>query len=91
MQPDSLGSSYDYTVAGFDAFLTRSIDGGQTALGTDNFGAMPSQQLAFDRSQISGVLGDTMRIGRIYLNGSQSNIVMNDGENDFFFMGDDDT
>ena len=78
---------YDYTDAGLDAFLSRSIDNiSQVNLDSQ---AMPSTNMRFDFSQVSGSLGDTLRLGKIYLNGSDGNIILNDGTNDFLLMGED--
>lgn len=78
---------YSYLDAGFDSFLSRSVDDlNQVTL--DSTGPA-SRAVAFDRSQISGPMGDTMRIGNIRINGSDGNIVINDGNNDFLIMGND--
>jgi hypothetical protein len=74
---------YSYITAGFDDFLTRSIDVGVGS--TEPL----SRQIAFDRTQVSGFLGDTLQLGKISLNGSQGNIIMNDGNNDVLLIGDD--
>jgi len=83
MSPDD----YSYENAGFDGFLSRSID--QTPQVNLESQAIQTRQVAFDRAQVSGSLGDTWRIGRIHLNGAKGNIVINDGENDFFLAGED--
>jgi len=79
--------TYDLTDAGFDSFLSRSID--QTPqLNLDS--PQPSNNaVAFDRTQITGALGDTLRIGRIYFDGSNGTIIMNDGTNDVLLIGED--
>lgn len=63
---------YSYTEAGFDEYLSRSIDGPQTAA--------PALQVNFDANQISGSLGDTLRIGSIYLDGKNGSIVIYDDQ-----------
>lgn len=78
---------YDYTVSGFDGFLSRSIDS-ISMTNLDSAGPR-SNQMAFDRNLVSGSLGDTLRIGKIYLNGSDGNIIMNDGGNDVLLIGND--
>ena len=89
MQPgNTTPQRYDYSLAGFGAFLTRSIDDtGQSGLSVD--APIQSRAVAFDRQQTSGSFGDTLRIGRIYLNGAEGNIVMNDGEVNRFLLGED--
>lgn len=84
---DTKTEDYNYETAGFDSFLTRSIDSVQQ-INLDS--PIPiNNTLRFDSTQISGALGDTMRLGRIFLNGAQGNIILNDGVNDFLLMGDD--
>jgi hypothetical protein len=77
---------YDYTMAGFDAFLSRSID----SAGTPSLGVTgTSRAIAFDKQSVGGAFGDTVRIGRINLNGAEGNITLTDGENVTFIVGDD--
>lgn len=79
--------SYSYTEAGFDSFLSRSIDN-LTQVNLDSQGPQ-STQMRFDSAQVSGALGDTLRLGKVKLNGAQGNITINDGNNDFFLVGDE--
>lgn len=80
-------SAYDYTTAGFDAFLSRSVDDlAQTNLDS---GGPVSQSVAFDRNQISGMLGDTFTVGNININGAEGNIIISDGQNDRLLLGED--
>lgn len=68
---------YDYNSAGFDNFLSRSIDNlNQTNL--DSQGPI-STQFRFDSAQISGALGDRFTIGNILFDGSEKRITMTDG------------
>lgn len=68
MSPD-----YNYESAGFDAYLSRSIDNvGQSA--------PQAMQVNFDQNQISGSLGDTLRIGSIFLDGKAGSIVIYDDQ-----------
>lgn len=76
---------YDLTDAGFDSFLSRSVD--QTPQLNLDSPQPYNNAVAFDRTQISGPLGDTMRVGKIYLNGADGNIIMNDGTNDRLLIG----
>lgn len=52
---------YDYTLAGFDAFLDRSIDGND-AYTLDDRPNIANQQINYDQSQVSGKLGSTLQI-----------------------------
>lgn len=83
----------DYVAAGFDNFLSRSIDNNpQNNLDSPS---PPNNAVAFDRTQATGSLGDSFRIGgtqgSISFNGSEGNIIGNDGQNDFFILGQDGT
>ena len=77
----------DYTDSGFDGFLSRSVDD-NPRVNLDSRGPV-STQMSFDRSQVSGMLGDTLQIGGIRL--EKKAIIINDGENDFFIAGDDES
>lgn len=60
---------YDYTTAGFDSFLTRSID----STGTLNLAqatVSQTQEINYDQSPASGSLGNILKIGNIQLDGS---------------------
>lgn len=79
--------NYSYIDAGFDSFLSRSIDGlAQVNL---NSPGPASRQISFDQAQLSGAIGDNIRVGNISINGSAGNITANDGTNDFFILGDE--
>jgi hypothetical protein len=75
----------DYTNEGFDNFLSRSIDD----LSQANLSATGPQtnSMRYDSSQISGMLGDTLQIGKIRLENTR--IIVNDGNNDFLLIGED--
>lgn len=79
--------SYDYSNAGLDSFLSRSIDD-ISQVNLDSTGPR-SSAIRYDDSQQSGMMGDMIRIGKITLNGQDGNIVGNDGTNDFFIIGED--
>lgn len=72
---------YDYSMAGFDPFLSRSIDAtmGQSGLGQNVPSA--SRAMAFDRQQTTGMLGDVFTVGNITINGAEGTITVSDGEN----------
>jgi hypothetical protein len=77
----------DYETSGFDAFLSRSIDD-VSQVNLDSQGPQ-TNAIRYDDRQVDGMLGDTLQIGKIRLNGSQGNITGNDGGNDFFLLGDE--
>lgn len=80
-----MNSDSDYTSSGFDKFLSR----GESTLQGNLDQQLPNNAVSFDRTQISGALGDTLRIGKIYLNGATGTIVLNDGSNDVLVIGSD--
>ena len=80
MNPD-----YDYTQAGFDSFLSRSIDN-LSQVNLDSQGPR-STAIRYDSAQVSGMLGDSLQIGGVRIN--RTNIIINDGSNDFLLMGED--
>lgn len=66
----------DYTDSGFDGFLSRSIDNlSQVTL--DSQGPVSTSQ-RFDSTQVSGMLGDTLQIGSILLDGASGKITITD-------------
>lgn len=81
--------NWDYIAAGFDKFLSRGD--------TPNLSGSLDQEvtvnnaIAFDRGQVSGAFGDTVRIGNILLDGANSRIIMNDGTNDVLLIGNDES
>jgi hypothetical protein len=74
---------YDYSKAGFDGFLNRSIDNNQNSMST--LGFLPAistgQQVNYDQMQVTGSLGDHLQIGNITLDGSNGRISIFDAEN----------
>jgi hypothetical protein len=85
-----MNSDNDYSTSGFDKFLSRSSQSLQGPLDQEN---IQNNAASFDRTQVSGVVGDTFRTtktsqqgildGEIVLNGvlTIGNIVI-DGVND---------
>lgn len=57
----------DYTDAGFDSFLSRSIDS-QPQANLDTGGPV-STQMRYDSSQSTGSVGDSFAVGNIIING----------------------
>lgn len=75
----------DYSDSGFDGFLSRSVDDiAQSNL--DSPGPLGTQ-MSFDRSQVSGFMGDTLQIGKTHIN--NTNITVDDGSNTRVVIGDD--
>ena len=74
-----LQDRYTYQNAGFNAFMLRSMKsnpGAQTVAGgisRGNGGA-----LAFDRTQIEGMLGDKLKVGRLVLDGQAGRLIVLD-------------
>lgn len=66
---DSSEDRYDYLAAGFDNFLSRSVDGVQQV--SLNSPGPVSTQMRFDSVQVSGSLGDILSVGRITIDGRQ--------------------
>lgn len=79
---------YDLTDSGFDGFMSRSVDG-SPAINLDS-PTPPQNSVAFDRTQVTGPLGDSFVIGNITLDGSAGTIILNDGTNDRLLIGDGD-
>lgn len=69
---------YDYSNAGLDSFLSRSID----SLPQANLSSQGplSTQTRFDFSQISGGMGDNYRMGGIGMSARDSSITLNNGQ-----------
>lgn len=94
MNPDD----YDYNAAGFDNFMSRSVDN-NSQINLDS-PAPPNNATAFDRTQVGGTIGDIFRTGDVGqtgdLTGDISLIgtfkigrITLDGENDNITLTDD--
>lgn len=69
---------YDYTKAGFNSFLTRSIESDTApSLGAS---LVTTRRIEFDRQAVGSQLGDTYRIGLIQVNGRDGNIIVPDAD-----------
>lgn len=76
----------DYNAAGFDNFMSRSID--QTPQINLDSPAPPNNAVAFDRTQTTGPLGDTFRVGNMLLDGVSGRIsVFDDSGNEVVRIG----
>lgn len=80
-----MNDTYNYETAGFDGFLSRSID--NLTRPTLSAPGPVTTQIRYDSAGISGMLGDTLQIGNIRLENTR--IVINDGTNDFLLMGEE--
>lgn len=78
-------AQYDYNDAGFDSFLSRSIDN-LTQINLDSQGPV-STQMKFDTAQVSGMVGDTLQIGQVRIN--RDNITLSDENNTRLLIGRD--
>lgn len=77
--------SYDYIEAGFDGFLSRSIDD-TSQINLDSTGPQGRSQ-AYDRTQVSGLLGDTLRMGSISMVGKEGSLLVTDDSNKRVLVG----
>lgn len=81
-----MNPSYSYQDSGFDKFLSRSID--DLVQSNLSQGGPVSQSIAYDRNQISGQLGDVLRIGSIELDGVKGRIsIFDESGNEVVRMG----
>ena len=66
----STAKPYSYQEAGFNRFFRRTLGSNAQAVSLrSSSSATSSNQLNFDELQVSGSLGDTLKIGLITLNG----------------------
>lgn len=72
-----MNPSYSYTDAGFDSFLSRSIDNLPQA-NLDSQGPQ-STAIRYDSSQLTGAIGDSFNLGGIKLSGKDNAVTLNDG------------
>ena len=70
---------YSYENAGFDGFLSRSIDQ-LSQVNLDSPGPS-TNQIRYDASQTSGILGDKFKIGNILFDGKESRVVLTSDDN----------
>lgn len=68
---------YDLTDAGFDSFLSRSVD--QTPQLNLDSPQPYNNALPFDRTQVTGSQGDTYKMGGVSIAAQDSSITLNDG------------
>lgn len=68
---------HTYRDAGYNRFFSRSINSLMDVSSLSrisNQGGGNNRTLNFDQLQVSGGLGDTLRIGRIFINGAKGQI-----------------
>lgn len=78
-------AQYDYNDAGFDGFLSRSIDN-LTQINLDSQGPV-STQMKFDSAQVSGMVGDSLKVGNIVIDGVTGRISIFDGNEETVRIG----
>lgn len=74
---------YDYLAAGFNPFMSRSIDAAAAI-------AVPSgvREINYDQQQVSGSLGSTLRVGNISIDGVTGRIsIYDDNTNEVVRIG----
>ena len=80
-----------YYKSGFNSFLDRSISSQTIQVQTleDITLGIGRNELAFDRMQISGSLGDKIQIGgsNVIIDGGNKRIIINDGNVDRIIIG----
>lgn len=67
-----MANTYDYSDAGFDGFLSRSVDN-TSQNNLDSQGPI-TQSIRYDSQQVSGSMGDTFRVGKILIDGVKGRI-----------------
>lgn len=85
MNPTS-GGDYTYESAGFDGFMSRSID--DVAQVTLDSPGPDTTAVRYDSAQISGALGNSLTIGSIVIDGVKGRISIFDGANEVVRLGD---
>lgn len=76
----------DYRAAGFDDFLSRSVD--QTPQANLDSQGPISNSVPFDRTQVSGPVGDTIQVGGMKLDSKENSLTLNDAT---FYINDQNT
>lgn len=80
---------HDYESAGFNGFFRRSLGSNPGATTLRALNGASSRTLNFDNQQVSGSLGDTLRVGVIYLDGKSGRFkIVDDQTNEVVRLGD---
>ena len=69
---------YTYEQAGFNAFLLRSMKSNPGARTLASGVSQGSSNIAFDRLQAEGMLGDKIQVGRLVLDGVSGRMIVLD-------------
>lgn len=78
--------AYDYTYSGLDSFLSRSID--ETPQSNLEAAGPTSMSVPFDRMQVSGSIGNVIRVGNIQIDGVVGRIMFFDEDgSEYLRMG----
>lgn len=73
-------NTHDYQDAGFNRFYRRSLGSSADSASLNSLPPSNNRGINFDNSQISGAMGDNVRVGTIVLNGKIGRIsVFEDG------------
>lgn len=78
---DQDNQKHTYREVGFNRFFRRSITSNPNAINLRSLGGGNTRQLNFDNAQVSGSLGDVLRIGRILLDGKLGRESIHDERN----------
>ncbi len=80
---------HTYTEVGINSFFRRSQMRNPDATNLKSLGGGGGRQLNFDNQQVSGSLGDILRIGRILLDGKLGRqSIMDERQNEVLRLGD---
>lgn len=80
---------HTYREVGFNRFFRRSINSNPDAVNLNGVGGGATRQMKFDDMQVSGSLGDILRIGRILLDGKLGReSIMDERNNEVLRLGD---
>lgn len=86
---DNKNGPYTYRDAGFNRFFRRSLGSDPNTVTLKSIPGGGGRQLKFDDLQVSGSLGDTLRIGRIPLDGKLGRIsILDERDNEVLRLGD---
>ena len=81
-----MSNDYDYIQAGFDGFLSRSIDD-FTQVNLSSPGPQTTS-IRYDSAQVTGPVGDTYRVGKIFFDGAKGRIsIYDDNGNEVVRIG----
>jgi hypothetical protein len=72
---------HDYESAGFNGFFRRSLGSHPDATTLRQLNTRATRSLNFDDQQISGSLGDTLRVGAVTVEGKVGRVVVHDEQN----------